>query len=238
MMYWVLRSQRIFHMVDFIYNFNWCLVKSFLGMVFAISERWLFLKFFLEKWLQGIYGFLIVAALKQNISISTQWKYFVLPSLSLTLRVYVLHVCRHGGWNVISGSVQVSFQYMFRSLKNTQDEEPFHIKWRRHQDYCGLQIHHRGSSEASCLHHTKKLDLSCASCDENDHFLYMSSRLLAMQKPWLQAFSDCISDVTDLFDPITTAMQFRVIDSNGLYWLSHEVHLHVVRYLSLFIITP
>ena len=75
----------------------------------------------------------------------------------------------------------------------------------------------------------KKLDLSCASCDDNDHFLYISSRLLAMQKPWLQAFSDCISDMTDLLDPITTAMQFRVIDSNGLYWLSHEVHLHVVR---------
>ena len=48
-------------------------------------------------------------------------------------------------------------------------------------------------------------------------FLYISSRLLAMQKPWLQAFSDCISDMTDLLDPITTAMQFRVIDSNGLY---------------------
>ena len=111
-------------MVDFIYDFNWCLVKSFLGMVFAISERWLFLKFVLEKWLQGIYGFLMVAALKQNTSISTQWRYFVLPSLSLTLRVYVLHVCRHGGWNVISGSFQVPFQYMFRSLKNTQDKEP------------------------------------------------------------------------------------------------------------------
>ena len=111
------------------------------------------------------------------------------------------HHIIHGGWNVISGSVQVSFQYMFRSLKNTQDEEPFHIKWRRHQDYCGLKIHHRGSSEASCFHHSKKLDLSCARCDDKNHFLYMLLQLFAMHKPRLQAPSDYISDVFVSLDP-------------------------------------
>ena len=33
-------------------------------------------------------------------------------------------------------------------------QSTFFKYWRSHQDYCGLQLHHRGSSEASYSHHT------------------------------------------------------------------------------------
>ena len=38
-------------------------------------------------------------------------------------------------------------------------------------------------------------------------FSYICSQLVPMPKPWLQAPSDYISDVTDVFGPIAAAMQ-------------------------------
>ena len=87
---------------------------------------------------------------------------------------------------------------LFRSFKNTQDKEPSSNTDEVIKIIVASNLHHKGSSEASC---------SLYVCDDNCRFLYISLQLFAMHKPRLQAPSDYISDVTDLFGPIVTALQ-------------------------------
>ena len=58
---------------------------------------------------------------------------------------FYMYDSQHGGWNVISGSIEVLFQYMDRNFKNTQDDKDIKI-------IVASNLHHKGSSEASCSH--------------------------------------------------------------------------------------
>ena len=95
----------------------------------------------------------------------------------------------------------------FRSGHVSQFQEysrqgTFFKYWRSHQDCCGLQFHHRSSSEASCFKNfDENMGIQREDCDDNDSFLYMLLQLFAMHKPRLQAPSDYISDVFDSLDP-------------------------------------
>ena len=87
-------------MVDFIYDFNQCLVKLFLRMVLAIIEHCLLLKFVLEKRLRRvrrkIHSFLMVIVLQMiKFDLYTMKTLRYLSDLILTLRVQVLNVCQY-----------------------------------------------------------------------------------------------------------------------------------------------
>ena len=128
---------------------------------------------------------------------------------------------------------------MFTAIPVPQFQEysrqgTFFKYWRSHQDYCGLQLHHRDSSEASCSHHTlwwPKL-WRVGVCDNNDYFLYMSLQLFAMHKPRLQAPSDYISDVFDSLDPSpqhhSCSFRFKWLElivpwGSSVHWLGNII---------------
>ena len=92
---------------------------------------------------------------------------------------------------------------MFRSFKNTQDNEPS----SNTDEVIKIIVASNFITEAA--RRPAVLITRCdvqklwreGGCDDNNHFLYMLLQLFAMHKPRLQAPSDYISDVFDSLDP-------------------------------------
>ena len=88
--------------------------------------------------------------------------------------------------------------------------------WRSHQDYCGLQLHHRGSSEASCSHRTIVMTMiifytccyNCLQCTKHGCKLLRTTFQMCLIL-WTHGHSNTVV----------------VFDSNDLSWLSLEVLL-------------
>ena len=97
--------------------------------------------------------------------------------------------------------------------------------WRSHQDYCGLQLHHRGSSEAGCYHHTKKKWFGLVRAVMT-MIIFCTCRYNCSQctihgcKLLQTTFQMCLIHWTHRH-----SIAVVVFDSNDLNWLSLEVPL-------------
>ena len=99
--------------------------------------------------------------------------------------------------------------------------------WRNHQDYCGFQLHHRGSSEASCSHQSNRVVMTIIVCCT---YRYNCSQCTNHGCKLLRTtFQMCLIHWTHRH-----SIAVVVFDSNDLSWLFLEVLLWFIGRVSYY----
>ena len=90
---------------------------------------------------------------------------------------------------------------LFRSFKNTQDNEPSSNTDEVIKIVVASNFITEAARRPAVSKTLTRMGIQRIGCDDNDCFLYMLLQLFAMHKPRLQAPSDYISDVFVSLDP-------------------------------------